>query len=137
MLLGRLGKDPETKNISDNLSVTSFSVATSENWKDKEGKKQERTTWLNCVAFGKLGENIAKFFGKGDMIFVEGSIRIETVEKDEETKYYTKIMVSSFSFVGSGKGSAKTEGSGTSQEEDSNQMPYEGSKNKVDDDLPF
>jgi single-strand DNA-binding protein len=73
LLMGRLGKDPETKTVGSS-TVTKFSLATSETWKDKDGHKQEKTQWHNVSFWGPSGENLAKYFHKGDGIFVEGSI---------------------------------------------------------------
>lgn len=129
ILIGRIGKDPELKSLTSGTSVVNFSLATTETWK-KDGEKQERTTWLNCSAFGKTGEMIAQYFKKGDLIYVEGSIRVDKVEET----YYTKIQVNSFSFLPTGK---KKESAEASNEEDSsNDVPYQGSKGS-DDDLPF
>lgn len=98
ILIGRIGKDPETTTSGK----TSFSLATGEKWKDKEGNVQERTDWHNCIAWGKTGENIAKFFKKGSPIYVEGRIQYSSWEdKDGNKKYMTEINISNFDFIGS------------------------------------
>lgn len=99
-LLGRLGHDPSLKN-----NVCSLSIATSESWRDKQtGEKQERTEWHRAVAFGKTGENIDKFFAKGDLIFLEGKLQTRKWEgKDGTEKQSTEIIVSSFQFCGDKK----------------------------------
>ena len=106
-LYGRLGKDPETKG-----KACMFSLATKEVWKDKEGQKQERTEWHNCVAFGVPGELIAKYSKKGNTLYVSGSIQY----KEHEGKRYTSIVVDKFQF-----------GDGNSKE----------GKSESNDDLPF
>jgi single-strand DNA-binding protein len=108
-LLGRLGHDPSLKN-----NVCSLSIATSEAWKDKNtGEKQERTEWHRAVAFGKTGENIDKYFAKGDMIFVEGKLQTRKWEgKDGTEKQSTEIIVSSFQFCGDKKVKPQDDASG-------------------------
>lgn len=104
-LLGRLGKNPETQTLSSGQTVTKFSVATSEKWKDKSGEKQEKTQWHNCTAWGKTGEVIAQYFEKGSPILITGKIEYRTWEKEDGTKgYATDIIVGGFEFVPSTKG---------------------------------
>lgn len=91
ILVGRLGKDPETTN-----GVVKFSLATDESYKDKNGQKVDKTAWHNCVAFGKIGEVIAQYVAKGHQFCVEGKI---DYHKHEE-KYYTSIIVNGFTFIG-------------------------------------
>lgn len=83
ILLGRLGKDPETQTTKNGKQMTKFPLATSENYKDKNGEWQERTEWHNVVMFGRDVRA-----SKGDLVFVEG--RIETSKVEE--KYYTSII---------------------------------------------
>lgn len=113
-ILGRLGQDPETKQINENASVTKFSIATSEKWKDKSGEMQERTEWHRCSAWNKTGEIIEKYFSKGDPILVEGKIETNSYEKEGEKRYITQIKVNNFEFVPQKKsagGQEKTGGS--------------------------
>ena len=78
LLIGRLGKDPEVRYTTTGGSVATFSVATNENWTDKNGQKQERTEWHRIVAWGKLGEICGQYLSKGREAFVEG--RLQTRE---------------------------------------------------------
>lgn len=99
MLLGRLGKDPETRELGDSgNSVTYFSLATSRKNKDKE-----TVTWHNITAFGKQGEILSKYLKKGSQVFIEGRIDNYSYEKDGETKFKNQVIVESFSFVGDGQ----------------------------------
>jgi single-strand DNA-binding protein len=101
-LLGRLGKDPELRHTTSGAAVAGFSLATSETWRDKQtGSKQEKTTWHNCVAWGKPGEVIAQYCKKGDQLYVEGSIENRKYEKDGAEKYITEIKVREFTLLGS------------------------------------
>ena len=76
MLIGRLGKDPETRYMPNGDAVCNFSIATGESWKDKNtGEKKESTEWHNIVAFGKLAEIAKTYLHKGSLVFVEGRIK--------------------------------------------------------------
>lgn len=102
IIQGRLGRDPELKDIGNNNHVVNFSVATGKKWTDKEGNKQEKTTWHNCSAFGKQAQAIAMYMKKGSMIFIEGEIQKDTVEKPGGEKVtYVTTRVNRFEFVGS------------------------------------
>lgn len=87
-LIGRLGKDSETKTIKDKTLIR-FSVATSETWKDNQGEKQEKTEWHN-VGYWAKSAKLAEYLLKGALVYVEG--KIET--KEHEGKYYTGIVAS-------------------------------------------
>lgn len=91
ILVGNLGKDPETKQLENN-QVTNFSLATSESYKDKSGNKVNQTEWHNIVLWGKLAEIAQRYLTKGDRIYLEGKIRTEKWVKDGETKYRTTIV---------------------------------------------
>ena len=73
-LIGRLGRDPETRYMSNNEPVCNFSVATSEKWKDKDGNAQEKTEWHNIVVYRKLAEICQQYLKKGDLVFLKGKI---------------------------------------------------------------
>ncbi len=109
ILVGRLGRDPEVRNISDDRTVTNFSIATSEEWKDKNtGEKKERTEWHRIVAFNRLGEICAEYLSKGKMVYVEGKIQTRSWEQDGVTKYTTEIIASNVQFLG-GRNSVNSE----------------------------
>ncbi len=97
-IIGFLGKDPETKEIKD-IFITNFSIATNENWVDKDGKKQEKTEWHNIVAFGKLAEAAGKYLVKGSQAYVEGKLTTDKWEKDGHTFYQTKVVATNIQFL--------------------------------------
>ena len=99
LLVGRLGADPEFKTLDSGTAVASASLATSEFWMDKEGVRQERTTWHKLEAWGKTAELLSKA-QKGSTISVEGSIKVDVVDKDDTKVYYTKTKINRMSFVG-------------------------------------
>jgi single-strand DNA-binding protein len=100
ILVGRVGKDPETRVVGD-TNVANFSMATSEKFTDKSGNKQENTEWHNIVFWGKQAELVGQYVRKGSMLYVEGSIKTETYEKDGQTKYVTKITGRQMQFLDS------------------------------------
>jgi len=95
ILIGRLGKDPETKYLPDGTCVANFSIATSDRWTDKiTGEKKEKTEWHRIVAWRKLGEICGEYLTKGHLISIEGKLQTRSWEKDGETKYITEIVAS-------------------------------------------
>ncbi len=100
ILIGRLGKDPEIINTSDNRTITNFNIVTSEEWKDKDtGEKKERTEWHRIVAFNRLGEICNQYLSKGKMVYVEGRIQTRSWEQDGVTKYITEIIALNVQFL--------------------------------------
>jgi single-strand DNA-binding protein len=99
-LIGRLGKDPESKFTPTGKKVTHFSVAISNRWKSKEGDAREYTEWVNIEAWGRLGEVSQEYLKKGSLVFLEGRLKTEKYEdKDNETKYFTKVVALSVQFL--------------------------------------
>lgn len=99
-LIGRLGKDPEIRNMQGDETVANVSLATSENWKDKNGEKQEKTEWHNLVFYRRLAEVVGEHLKKGALIYIEGKITTEKYQKDGEDRYVTKIVVSEMKMLG-------------------------------------
>lgn len=92
--IGRLGKDPVSKYLPSGEAIVGFSVAVGKQWKDKtSGDKKESTTWVNIVAFGKLGEICAKYLVKGSQVYCSGELRSRTWEKDGIKHYATDIAL--------------------------------------------
>lgn len=111
-LIGRMGKDPETKTLASGDVVVNFSVATSEKWTDKNGEKQESTEWFNCTAYKKLAEIIHKYLTKGSLVYLEGKMKTRSWEdKNGEKRYATDLVVSEMKMLG-----GKSESLGQSQE---------------------
>lgn len=133
--IGNLGKDPEVRYMSSGKAVASFSIACSESWKDKTtGEKQERTEWVNCTAFDKLGEICEKYLRKGSQVYVEGRLQTDKYQKDGQDRYSTKVVISDMKMLG------KKEGSGYSDSQQS--APVTASPAPVqavddDQDIPF
>ena len=101
MVLGRLGQDPELKYTPSGAAVCNFSLATTENWVDKSGQKQERTEWHRIVVWGKLGELCNQYLGKGRQAFVEGRLQTRQWEdKNGQKRYTTEINATNVQFLG-------------------------------------
>ena len=101
MLIGNLGKDPETSISKGGVHVAKFSLATTD-------YKGEKTHWHRCVVFGKVAETAGQFLSKGSKIYLEGRIEYDSYEKDGETKYVTNIIGNSFHFLDSKKATEPT-----------------------------
>lgn len=98
-LIGRLGKDPEVKNLNNGSAVANFSVATSEKWKDKRsGETQEKTEWHNIVVWNeKTIEYVEKYLAKGDLVRIEGKIQTRKWQDQEgKDRYSTEIVIPAF-----------------------------------------
>lgn len=142
ILVGRLGKDPEIRNLENGASVANFTMATSETYKDKTtGDKKEVTEWHNIVLWRGLAEIAAKYLHKGDMIYVEGKLRTRSWEKEGQTRYTTEIIGDNMTML-------STQRSGNSGGGDRSTSQYSGAGNQVEeykasgdnsatDDLPF
>ncbi|HVK62046.1 MAG TPA: single-stranded DNA-binding protein [Bdellovibrionales bacterium] len=101
IIVGRLGTDPEVRTIGNGGTVTRLSVATSENWVDKEGQKQERTEWHRIVVWGRLAEICGKHLSKGRQVYVEGRLQTRSWEDQQgQKKYSTEIVANTVQFLG-------------------------------------
>jgi len=125
MGIGNVGKDPEVRSTQNGKAVASFSLACSEKWKDKNsGEMKEATEWVNCSAFSPLAEIIQKYVTKGKQIYVEGRLKTEKYEKDGQTRYSTKVVLTEMKLLG------KKEGDG-------NGPAKPAANDDVDADTPF
>ncbi|MDD5301013.1 MAG: single-stranded DNA-binding protein [Gallionella sp.] len=102
ILIGRLGKDPETRYMTNGEAVTNATLATSENWKDKSGEKQEKTEWHNLVFYRRLAEIAGEYLKKGSQIYVEGKLQTRKWQtKEGQDRYTTEIVVNEMTMLGS------------------------------------
>lgn len=136
ILIGRLGRDPEVRYTPDGTAVANFSIATSEEWKDKDtGEKREKTEWHRIVAFRRLGEICGEYLSKGRQVYIEGRIQTrEWEDRDGNKRYTTEIVASQMQMLGSRdsydsprRDDVKRDASGPGPE-------YSGVQ---DDDIPF
>jgi single-strand DNA-binding protein len=135
IIIGRLGRDPEVRYTQDGRAIANFSVATSEEWKDKEkGEKKERTEWHRIVAFGRLGEICGEYLAKGRQVYVEGRLQTRSWEKDNVTRYTTEIVASNMQMLES-KSSSSAGGGDYYMPPTDDSMP--GDAGPGNDDIPF
>ncbi len=141
ILIGNLGKDPEIRHLDNGRAVANFSLATSENYKNREGEKVSTTEWHNIVLWTPLAEIAEKYLNKGNQIYLEGKLTNRSYEdKDGNRKYITEVVGQNLTMLG-GKGSASE--SSTPEESKStpeeNKIVSESAVTEEDqtDDLPF
>lgn len=137
ILVGNLGRDPEIRYMPDGTAVANFSIATSEEWKDKNtGEKKSRTEWHRIVAFRRLGEICGEYLSKGKQVYIEGRLQTRSWEKDGVTRYTTEILADKMQMLGSrdfNSGQRNT-GGGGGYGQSAPQEPFPEAK---DDDIPF
>ena len=102
ILVGRLGRDPEVRYTPNGVAIANFSIATSEEWKDKDtGEKQERTEWHRIVAWRRLGEICGEYLHKGSQIYIEGRLQTRDWEdRDGNKRYTTEIVAQNMQMLG-------------------------------------
>ena len=140
ILIGNLGKDPETRYLTNGDAVTNLTIATTETWKDKNGEKQEKTEWHRVTLYRRLAEIAEEYLAKGRSVYIEG--RLETrkwTDKAGVERYSTDIIASDMKMLG-GKPSGdreekKFEGGAASG--GAPEKKYSGSFDDMDDDIPF
>ncbi len=140
ILVGRVGKEPEVRNLENGAVVANFSMATSETYKDKTtGEKKEITDWHNIVLWRGLAEITQKYVHKGDMLYIEGKMRTRSWEKDGVTRYTTEVIGDNMTMLSTKGGSGG--GSGNSEYSQERPMAEQGSStppmHSSTDDLPF
>jgi single-strand DNA-binding protein len=107
ILVGRLGADPEIRYTQQGTAVTNFNIATSENWTDKQGQKQERTEWHRSVVWGKLAELCSQYLQKGRQVYIEGRLQTrQWDDKDGNKRYTTEVIAQTVQFLDRGEKSA-------------------------------
>ena len=108
--MGNLTADPELRTIPSGQSVCSFSLAVNRSWTGKDGQQQDAVDYFDCVAWGKPGEIISQYMGKGRRLFVSGRLQNRSWEaKDGSKRYKTEVIVTDFNFLdGGGGGSDNT-----------------------------
>ena len=135
MLIGNLGRDPEIRYTQDGKAITSFSIATTDKWRDKSsGENREKTEWHRIVAFDRLGEICGEYLSKGKQVYIEGRLQTRSWEKDGVTRYTTEIVATAMQMLGArnaSEGFPQDSGQGA-------KAPAEAPGNSApDDDIPF
>jgi single-strand DNA-binding protein len=151
ILIGNLGRDPETRYTTGGDAVTNLNIATTETWKDKSGEKQEKTEWHRVVLFARLAEIAGEYLKKGRPVYIEGRLQTRKyTDKDGVEKYATEIVADRMQLLGGREGGggsggdAEFSGGGGRRE---SSAPSGGAKSggggkppatdDFDDDIPF
>ena len=148
ILIGNLGKDPETRYLPNGDAVTNITLATTETWKDKSGEKQEKTEWHRVTFYRKLAEIAGEYLKKGRPVYVEG--RLETrkwTDKAGVDRYTTEIIASDMKMLGSKPGSgsfevvdkddSKSDGAPAAKAKPAAASKSGSGFDDMDDDIPF
>jgi len=135
MLIGNLGRDPEVRYLSSGKPVANFSIATTDSWKDKEGKQMEKTEWHKVVAFDKLAEICSEYLSKGKKVYIEGRLQTrEWQDQSGQKRYTTEIVAQNMLMLSAKGGPAEA----TPAEGSSEEVVYEPVDNKgPNEDIPF
>jgi len=140
ILVGNLGRDPETRYMPSGEAVTNISLATTDTWKDKQsGEKKEATEWHRVVFFRKLAEIAGQYLKKGSQVYIEGSLKTRKwQDKDGQERYTTEIVADTMQMLGSRQGSGQ--GNDLPSREPplpSSAPPSRGNFKDFEDDIPF
>ena len=120
ILIGNLGKDPEVRYLDSGVAVANLSLATSENYKNKDGERVTQTEWHDIVLWRGLAEVAEKYLKKGSSVYIEGKLRTNKwVDKDENTRYKTEVLADKLTMLGR------------------SQNQEQSSESSSEDDLPF
>lgn len=148
IIVGNLGRDPETRYNTEGGAITNVSIATTDNWKDKAtGEKQERTEWHRVVFFSRLAEIAGEYLKKGSQVYIEGALRTRKwTDKEGQERFTTEIVADKMQMLGgrSGMGdgggrdmsSASPASEGRSEGRSAAKKPA-GKFEDMDDDIPF
>jgi single-strand DNA-binding protein len=147
IILGNVGTDPEIRSMPNGNKVASFSVATSEKWKDKNtGEQQEATEWHRITIFGRLAEIVEQYVKKGSKLYLEGKIKTDKYEKEGVTHYSTSVIANQMQMLDSA-GSSQSQANNQHSNHSAQQAPNTGTQqsqqaapsnfDNFDDDIPF
>ena len=144
IIVGNLGRDPETRYMPDGAAITNVSIATSFQWNDKaSGEKKEETEWHRVVFRGKLAEVAGEYLKKGSQVYVEGRLRTRKwQDKDGQDKYTTEIIADRMQMLGSRAGAGEPRGEPSMESKAAEPRPAAAKKpagkfDDMEDDIPF
>ena len=145
MLIGNLGKDPESREMGDGTKMAKFPIATTETYKNRQGEKVSNTEWHNIVLWRGLAEVAINWLKKGDSVYIEGKLKTRSWEDENGIKKYaTDIQADNLSMLGNKRDGDKNENntpssnqSDTYQEKKTSDDATQSSSNNEEDDLPF
>jgi single-strand DNA-binding protein len=136
ILIGNLGRDPEIRYTPAGQAVTNFTLATSESFNNREGKREERTEWHRIVVWGKTAENCAQYLAKGRTVYIEGRLQTrEWEDKEGQKRRTTEVVAQTVQFLGGPRGSGGAPGA--AREGGSYEAPADEAAPPAGDDIPF
>ena len=138
IVVGNLGNDPDTRYMPSGGAVTNLSIATSEQWKDKQtGEQKERTEWHKVAMFGRLAEIAAEYLRKGSQVYIEGKLRTRKwQDRDGNDRWTTEIIADEMQMLG-GRGGGGTAPMRDDRGGSSSSPPPQPGPDDFDDDIPF
>lgn len=135
--IGRFGQDPEMRYTPSGDAVCQFTMACSDDYKDKDGNKHERTEWVRCVAWRKSAELISEYMKKGSKIYVEGKLATRKwQDQSGADRYQTEVVVDNFEFLDSKQDSGQSQHPQQRQQEPRQQTAHHKDED-FDDLIPF
>ena len=139
ILVGNLGADPETRYMPSGSAVTNLSVATSEQWKDKQsGEQKERTEWHKVAMFNRLAEIAAEYLRKGSQVYIEGKLRTRKwQDRDGNDRWTTEIIADEMQMLGGRGGGGGSAPMSSGQDSGPPSAPPQTGPDDFDDDIPF
>ncbi len=148
ILIGNIGKDPEIRYMPSGDAMVNLTLATTDNWKDKNGEKQERTEWHRVAIFGKLAEIAGEYLKKGSQVYFEGSLKTRKwTNKEGHDQYTTEIIADKMQMLGGRGGSTSMDSSGGNEakaartsapsQNAAKNPPAANNFDDMDDDIPF
>lgn len=143
ILIGNLGRDPEIRYMPSGDAMANISLATTENWKDKNGEKQEKTEWHRVVMFGKVAEIAGEYLKKGSPVYFEGRIQTRKwTDKEGQDRYTTEVVADRMQMLGSRSGGSarsmpEEEAAGATAGKSSGGGKQGGGFDDMEDDIPF
>ncbi len=148
ILIGNLGRDPETRYTQSGTAVTNLRVATTEGWLDRQSnERQERTEWHSVVCFARLAEVAQEYLRKGSKVYIEGSLRTSSWEQDGQTRYRTEVTARDLQMLDSRAGGGGGYQAGPPPQGGGQPLPSRSQRNEptvvdsaqddMEDDIPF
>ncbi len=139
ILVGHLGAEPEVKHLDSGTLLARLRIATSESFRDRDGNRQDRTEWHTVILWNKLAEIAEKYLNKGSQVYLEGSLRTRSYEKDGITKYTTEIFGNNMTMLGGGRRNEQTQEPQIESmaNNTTNNQENAGNETAMEDDLPF
>jgi single-strand DNA-binding protein len=135
ILVGNLGRDPELRYTAQGTPVCSFSMATNERRKDRNGEMQDHTTWFRITLWNRLAETASQYLQKGRQVYIEGRLRVEEyIDRDGKPRHSLEVFATDMQFIGTRGDDAMQERAASAS---ASASPADSQADLSDDDIPF